>query len=292
MMIVPLIWLRRTLCVMVILAATGCGTQSAGGDSRSASSDDAPALLEDAWVYYFPDHPDIGIEVRGQFTADRDGTTSAATLNMAGRSTTAYLYPPKWDTDQWPPDPHQSLRAGHAMAVQGNVMPACDGEAHDPPVISVPYRTADGEEATLQFAIAAKGKSIAQTAAYIDDLTRQFCSQDVTVHTGAISGNKETGEGRVDYWWTNPGPGTVTVMSKAWQGPNGARWLATSPIEVPADGQDHKLQVFGVDGVCDDPYQTPLSLGLLVVTHPDGTSDVIQKDEPRFGGISDVCHGG
>ncbi len=156
----------------------------------------------------------------------------------------------------------------------------------------MPYRTADGDEATLQLAIAARGKSVAQTADYIDDLTRQFCSHDVMFYTGAISGNLETGEGRVDYWWTNPGPGTVTVMSKAWQGPNGARWLETSPIEVPADGQEHKLQVFGVDGVCDDPYQTPLSLGLLVVTHPDGTSDVIQKDEPKFGGISDVCQSG
>ena len=90
------------------------------------------------------------------------------------------------------------------------------------------------------------------------------------------------GRRRVDYRWTNPGPGTVTVMSKAWQGPNGARWLATSPIEVPADGQEHKLQVFGVDGVCDEPHQTPLSLGLLVVTYPDGESKVIQKDEPEI----------
>jgi hypothetical protein len=285
MKIVWLIRLRRTLCVAVVLAATGCGTQTAGGDSRSATSDDVTAVLKDAWVFYVPDDPAYGIQIRGQFTADRDGTTSAATLDIAGRSTTAYLYPPSWDTDQWPPDPQQSLRSGHAMAVLADVRPACDGEAHDPPVISVPYRTADGEEATLRLAIAAKGKTIAETAAYIDDATRQFCSQDVSVVTGPVSGNVEKGEAWFGYNFTNPGPGTVTVMSKAWQGPDGARWLATSPMEVPADGQSHRLRVFGVDGVCDEPHKTPMSLGLLVVTYPDGETKVIERPEE----MREVC---
>lgn len=285
MKIVWLIRLRRTLCVAVALAATGCGTQVASGDSRSATSDDVTAVLKDAWVFYVPDDPAYGIQIRGQFTADRDGTTSAATLDIAGRSTTAYLYPPSWDTDQWPPDPQQSLRSGHAMAVLADVRPACDGEAHDPPVISVPYRTADGEEATLRLAIAAKGKTIAETAAYIDDATRQFCSQDVSVVTGPVSGNVEKGEAWFGYNFTNPGPGTVTVMSKAWQGPDGARWLATSPMEVPADGQSHRLRVFGVDGVCDEPHKTPMSLGLLVVTYPDGETKVIERPEE----MREVC---
>jgi hypothetical protein len=279
MMIVSLTGLRRTLCVTVVLAAAGCGTQAAGGDSPSAASDDPPAVLKDALMYYTPDHADIGIHVEGQFTADREGTTEAATIDMAGRSTTAFLYPPKWDTDQWPPAPQQSLRSGHAMAVLADVRPACDGETHDPPLISVPYRTADGEEATLQLAIAAKGKSIAETAAYIDEATRQFCSQDVSIVTGPVSGNVEKGEAWFGYNFTNPGPGTVTVMSKAWQGPDGARWLATSPMEVPADGQSHRLRVFGVDGVCDEPHKTPMSLGLLVVTYPDGESKVIERPE-------------
>jgi hypothetical protein len=281
MMIVSSTGLRRTLWVMVALAATGCGTQTAGGDSRSAASDDPPVVLEDAFIYYIPDDPSVGIHVEGKFTPDRDGTTTgAATIDMAGRSTTAaFLYPPNWDTDQWPPDPHQSLRSGHPMAVNVDVIPACDGEAHDPPLISVPYRTADGEEATLQVAIAAKGRSIAETAAYIDDATRQFCSQDVSVVAGPVSGNVEKGEAWFGYNFTNPGPGTVTVMSQAWQGPDGARWLATSPMEVPADGQSHRLRVFGVDGVCDEPHQTPMSLGLLVVTYPDGESKVIQHPE-------------
>jgi hypothetical protein len=171
------------------------------------------------------------------------------------------------------------------MAVNVDGRPACDGEAHDPPMISVPYRTADGEEATLQVAIAAKGKSIAETAAYIDDATRKFCSQDVSVVTGPVSGNVEKGEASFGYNFTNPGPDTVTVMSKAWQGPDGARWLATSPMEVPADGQSHRLRVFGVDGVCDEPHKTPMSLGLLVVTYPDGESKTIEHPEE----MREVC---
>jgi hypothetical protein len=272
------IGMRRALGVMVALVVTGCGSQTASGDS-SEPSDQAPALLQDASVSYYSDAPDMGIQVRGQFTADRDGTTGVATIDMAGRSTTAFLYPPNWDTDQWPPDPHQSLRSGHAMAVLADVRPACDGEAHEPPVISVPYRTADGEQGTLRLAIAGKGESVAETAAYIDDATRQFCSHDVSFVTGPVSGNVETGEASIGYNFTNPGPGTVTVRSKAWQEPNGSRWLATSPIEVPADGRSHRLMVQGVDGVCDEPHQTPASLGLLVVTYPDGESKVIQRPE-------------
>jgi hypothetical protein len=285
-----LIGLRRTLCVAVVLAAAGCGTQTAGGDSRSTTSDDAPVVLKDATMWYV-DGQDayIGIHVEGQFTPDQDGTTTGpATIDMAGGSlTAAFLYPPNWDTDQWPPDAQQSLRAGHPMAVNEDVIPACDGKPHDPPLISVPYRTADGAEATLQVAIAAKGKSIAETAAYIDDATRQFCAHDVIVHTGAAGSNPETGEAYIDYVWTNPGPGTLTAMSKAWQGPNGAHWLATSPIEVPADGQQHTLRVRGVVA-CDDPTQTtqtPLALGLLVVTHSDGSSDVIEDSH-----YPDACH--
>jgi hypothetical protein len=280
-----LIRLRRTLCVMVALTAVGCGTQVPGGDSRSGASADAPLVLKDATMWYVDQ--DAYIHVEGQFTPDRDGTTTGpATIDMGGGSVTAaFLYPPNWDTDQWPPDAQQTLRSGHPMAVNEDVTPACDGKAHDPPLISVPYRTADGAEATLQVAIAAKGKSIAETAAYIDDATRQFCSHDVLVVTGPTSGNVETGEASIGYNFTNPGPGTITVMSKAWQEPNGARWLATSPIEVPADGQEHRLMVHGVDGVCDEPHQTPRSLGLLVVTYPDGGSKVIQQPEQ----IRDEC---
>jgi hypothetical protein len=295
-----LIGLRRTLCVMAALVVTGCGTQAAGGNSRSAASDDAPLVLKDVRMYYIDDDPAIGIHVEGQFTPDRDGTTTGpATINMAGRSlTAAFLYPPNWDTDQWPPDAQQSLRSGHPMAVNEDVIPACDGAAHDPPLISVPYRTAEGAEATLQVAIPATGtttvpfgksfaddKSIPDSAAYIDDATRQFCSHDVLVVTGPTSGNVETGEASIGYNFTNPGPGTLTVMSKAWQEPNGSRWLATSPIEVPADGQSHRLMVQGVDGICDEPHQTPMSLGLLVVTYPDGGSKVIQRPEE----IRDEC---
>jgi hypothetical protein len=171
------------------------------------------------------------------------------------------------------------------MAVSVDVIPACDGEAHDPPLISVPYRAADGEEATLQVAIAAKGattvplgKSIADTAAYIDDATRQFCSHDVSVVTGPVSGNVEKGEAWFGYNFTNPGPGTVTVMSKAWHGPDGARWLATSPMEVPADGQSHRLRVFGVDGVCDEPHKTRCRLASSS-PYPDSESKVIEHHE-------------
>jgi hypothetical protein len=290
-----LIGLRRTLGVAVVLAAAGCGTQTAGGDSRSTTSDDAPVVLEKVRMYYINDDADayVGIHVEGQFTPDRDGTTTGpATIDMAGRSlTAAFVYPLNWDTDQWPPDAQQSLRSGHPMAVSEDVVPACDGAPHDPPMVSVPYRTADGEESTLQVAIPANGtttvpfgksfadgKSIPDSGAYIDDATRQFCAHDVIVHTGAAGSNPETGEAYIDYVWTNPGPGTLTAMSKAWQGPNGAHWLATSPIEVPADGQQHTLRVRGVVA-CDDPTQTtqtPLALGLLVVTHSDGSSDVIE----------------
>jgi hypothetical protein len=285
-------WLRCTLCAAVVLVVTGCGTQTAGGDSRSAASDDARAVLKDAWMYYHD--PYGGIHVEGKFTPDRDGTTTgAATIEMAGRSiTTPFLYPPNWDTDQWPPDPHQSLRSGHPMAVNMDVRPVCDGEAHDPPLISVPYRTADGTEATLQVAIAAtrtgsspmgppQSKSVAETTAFIDDATRQFCSHGVFVMGGAAV-NPEKGYAWDTYTWINPGPAPVTVMSKAWQGPNGSRWLPASPIEVPADGQEHKLTVHGVDGVCDEPHQTPMSLGLLVITYPDGESKVIQRPEEMY----------
>jgi hypothetical protein len=297
-----LIRLRRTLGVAAVLAAAGCGTQTAGGDSRSTTSDDAPVVLKDATMWYIDDDPAIGIHVEGQFTPDRDGTTTGpATIDMAGRSlTAAFLYPLNWDTDQWPPDAQQSLRSGHPMAVSEDVVPACDGAPHDPPMISVPYRTADGAEATLQVAIPAKGtttapfgksfadgKSIPDSGAYIDDATRQFCAHDVIHITGAAGSNPETGEAYIDYVWTNPGPGTLTVMSKAWQGPDGAHWLAASPIEVPADGQDHKLRVRGVVA-CDDPTQTtqtPLALGLLVATHSDGSSDVIEDSH-----YPDACH--
>ena len=280
--------LRRTQCAAVVLVVTGCGTQTAGGDGRSAASDDAPVVLKDALIYYVDEDPSIGIHVEGKFTPDRDGTTTgAATIDMAGRSTTApFLYPPNWDTDQWPPDAQQSLRSGHPMAVSVDVIPACDGEAHDPPLISVPYRAADGEEATLQLAIAAKGArrcpSVSPSPIPPPTSTMRRDSSAPTTsasYTGPVSGNVEKGEAWVGYNFTNPGPGTVTVMSKAWQGPDGARWLATSPMEVPADGQSHRLRVFGVDGVCDEPYQTPMSLGLLVVTYPDGESKVIEHPE-------------
>lgn len=178
------------------------------------------------------------------------------------------------------------------MAVDVNVRPVCDGQAHDPPLISVPYRTADGEEATLQVAIAAtrtglspmgppQSKSVAETAAYIDDATRRFCSYGVFV-MGNPAVNPEKGYAWYTYSWINPGPAPVTVMSKAWQEPNGSRWLPASPIEVPADGQMHKLTVHGTDGVCDEPTQTPRSLGLLVVTYPDGESKVIQHPEKMY----------
>jgi hypothetical protein len=284
-----------TLCAavaLVVLVLSGCGTQTASSDSQSAASNDARVVLTDAWMYYTD--PYGGIEVQGKFTPDRDGTTTgAATINMAGRSiTTPFVYPPHWDTDQWPPDWHQSLRSGHPMAVGVNVRPVCDGEAHDPPLISVPYRTADGTEATLQVAIVAtrtgpspmgppQSNSVAETTAYIDDATRQFCSNGVFV-MGNPATNKEKGYAFDTYSWINPGPAPVTVRSNAWQEPNGARWLPASPIEVPADGQMHKLTVHGVDGVCDEQTQTPMSLGLLVVTYPDGTSKVIQRPEKLY----------
>jgi hypothetical protein len=284
--------LRRTLGATFVLAAAGCGTQVPSGDSRSAGSDDASVLvLTDVRMWYDDQQPDIGIHVEGKFTPVKDGTTTGpATIDLAGRSLTeTFLYKPDWDTDQWPPDARQTLRSGHPMAVNVDVTPACDGEAHDPPLISVPYRTADGTESTLEVAIAAaqagspmeppQSSSATETAAYIDDATRQFCSHDQTFHIGVTSRNPSTGEVFLDYLWTNPGPGTVTVMSKAWQGPDGAHWLATSPIEVPADGQQHKLRVFGVEGTCDEPSQTPRSLGLLVVTHSDGTSDVVEGSD-------------
>jgi hypothetical protein len=297
-----LIRLRRALCVTFVLAGAGCGTHVASGDSRSAASDDASVLvLTDAVMWYTDQAPDFGIHVEGKFTPDRDGTTTGpATIDIAGRSLTEpFVYPPNWDTDQWPPAAHQSLRSGQPMAVNEDVTPVCDGEAHDPPLISVPYRTADGTEATLKVAIAAtrtslspttgppQNNSVAETAAYIDDATRQFCSHDLLFHIGVTSRNPSTGEVFLDYMLTNPGPDTVTVMSKAWQGPDGARWLATSPIEVPADGQKHKLRVFGVEGACDEPSQTPRSLGLLVVTHSDGTSNVIEGSDHI-----DACHFG
>jgi hypothetical protein len=183
------------------------------------------------------------------------------------------------------------------MAVNEDVRPVCDGQAHDPPLISVPYRTADGQEATLQVAIPVKGtttlpfgtsfaddKSIADSVAYIDDATRQFCSHEILFVTGPSSENTETGEASLGYNFIDPGPDTLTVMSKAWQGPDGARWLGTSPIEVPADGQEHRLMVHGV---CGGPTPTPRSLGLLVVTHPDGKSDVIEGSDGM-----NFCHGG
>jgi hypothetical protein len=74
-------------------------------------------------------------------------------------------------------------------------------------------------------------------------------------------------------------------MSKAWQGPDGARWPATPPLEVPADNEVHTLMVHGVDGVCDEPHKTPMSLGLLVVTSSDGESTVIQRPEE----MREVC---
>ena len=179
------------------------------------------------------------------------------------------------------------------MAISMDVRPVCDGQAHDPPLISVPYRTADGTEATLQVAIAAtrkipsppvgpsQSRSVAETTAYIDDATRKFCSGGVFV-MGNPSVNPEKGYAWFTYSWINPGPAPVTVMSKAWQEPNGSRWLPASPIEVPADGQEHELTVHGTVGVCDEPTQTPRSLGLLVVTYPNGESKVIQHPEKMY----------
>ena len=276
-----IVWagLRRTLWVAVLVAASGCGIQLPGGGD-SATSDDA-ATVNDAFVWYVDDdvHAQGGIEVRGQFTPDRDGTVSHPTIEMAGRSATAYLTPANWDVDEdGPPAREQSLRAGHAMEVEGLAVPVCDGEAHDPPVISVPYRAADGGTRTLHLAIAAKGMSIAETAAYIDDATRQFCSHDVLV-TSNVKVNPEQGKAWARYMWMNPGGDTVTVRSKAWQGTHGSRWLATSPHEVPADGLVHTITVRGVDGVCEQPRQTPMSLGLLVVTNPPAGSTVIERHE-------------
>lgn len=291
-MLVPVIALRRLLCVAVVLVVTGCGSQAPGGDGRSAASDTGRPVLEDAWMYY--QDPYSGIAINGKFIPDRDGTTTgAATIDMAGRSiTTPFLYAPNWDTDQWPPDAHQSLRAGHAMAVEVSVRPVCDGEAHDPPSISVPYRTADGTEATMHVAIVAartgltpsdppQTKSVAETAAYVDEVTRRFCSNGVFALNNAAV-NPEKGYARETYTLINPGPDPVTVMSKGWREPNGSRWLPASPIEVPADGQGHKLKVQGTDGVCDEPTHTPRSLGLLVVTYPDGESKVIQSPETMY----------
>lgn len=52
------------------------------------------------------------------------------------------------------------------------------------------------------------------------------------------------------------------------------------------DGRSHRLMVQGVDGVCDDPHEVPRSLGLLVVTYPDGGSKVIER---RPEDIRDEC---
>src|SRR4051794_8678688 len=78
--------LRRTLCVTFVLAAAGCGTQVASGDSRSATSDDASALVLTDVTLWYVDGQDayIGIHVEGRFPPDRDGTTTGpATIDMA-----------------------------------------------------------------------------------------------------------------------------------------------------------------------------------------------------------------
>src|SRR4051812_15172098 len=75
-MIRSVIGLRRALCVVVALVVAGCSTQTAGGDGRSAASDGSTVVLKDAWMYY--QDPYAGIHLEGQFTPDRDGTTTGA----------------------------------------------------------------------------------------------------------------------------------------------------------------------------------------------------------------------
>ena len=245
------------------------------GGSGSAS---ATTQLLDASVSYQPPYP---VSVTGAFAVHHDGRVVTATIDAAGRHAQAYPYPPDFDTDNWPPAPHPMLAPGRRMLVLGDVLPLCDGKEHDPPTITITSRSSSGEIISDRFAVAADGSSVEDTAAYIDQVTNDFCSRGVTAELSQSSSS-----GRVTYVIRNPGPDEVTVTSKEWHsGP--ARWEAAS-IDVPADGQEHRLTVHGSGGICSVAgIQGPLTLGLLSATGPDGKSHPVTGPD----GPEAICGG-
>jgi hypothetical protein len=288
---------RLLSLVAVVMVVGGCGTQMAppdgqstrpgGGGSAGSGRGTVAALTplsdvqldyQDEWGY---------LSVWGRFTPQRDGRVINSAMVAAGRTVHGFVFPPSFDTDNWPPVPHPRLRKGHVMRLLADVLPKCDGKPHQAPVVTVTSRRSNGRIVRSHFSVALKGKTPAQTKRWVEDVTHRFCALQVLVNVRRASGSADGQSVSFTYDLINPGPGKVTVTSRAWRSSGKARWLPASVV-VPADGEQHELTVHGIDGICTTPgVHTPHELGLLVATGADGRRHVLTGDDD--GGIDNVC---
>jgi hypothetical protein len=286
---------RLLSLVAVVLVVGGCGTESARVDAQPTTTGDAGGAARGAAKPLTP-LSDVQLDYQdewgylttwGSFTPRQDGRVVNATMVAAGRTMPAFVFSPSFDTDNWPPVPHPRLRGGHEMRLLSDVLPKCDGKPHAAPVVTVTSRTTSGRLVRYHFSVAMKGKTPAQTQQWVDDATHSFCGLQGLVQLRRASGSADGQSTTFTYDLINPGPGEVTVTSKAWHSSGKARWLPVS-VDVPADGRSHEITVHGIDGICTTPgVRTPHQLGLISATGADGRPHVLAGDDD--GGIDNVC---
>jgi len=226
---------------------------------------------------------EYGLSVQGAFTPDHDGRVEEAVMVAAGREVQAFVFPPSFDTGNWPPAAHPQMQVGHQLRLHADVLPRCDADLLEAPVITVTSKAPDGSVFEDRLVVVEKGRTVADMRTSMDDIARQFCSQGVVARVSSASASADHETARITYVLRNPGPETVTVRSRAWESALGARWLPAS-VTVPADGADHHLKISGEGGICatDDP----LVLGIMSAIPVGGDSYTLHGPA---GGLSNTC---
>jgi hypothetical protein len=272
------------MALLVVMGACGNRTGDSGAEDSGAAGADASRPLSEVHMNYDDQY---GLDLWARFTPLRDGRVVNATMVAAGRSVPAYVMSRSFDTDNFPPPTHPRLRAGHAMRVNASVVPRCDDESHEAPVVTVTWREANGEVARSRLAVVMPGETPAETQEWVESVAQEFCSQSqqVRVTLMHMSARADGQSVTIKYVLRNPGPGEVTVTSQAWRSSGMAQWLP-AVVVVPADGQPHELTVRGVDGICTSEADTPYALGLFTAETADGERHVLTGDD---GDLTNVC---
>lgn len=142
------------------------------------------------------------------------------------------------------------VAAGEKLFVQGSLAPSCAEEPDDsPPVLLVSFTRGGGgvEVERLEVLTVEDGESDGEYRwAPVAQVVRAWC--EAGVQAIQASGSMSTdGDARVTYEVLNPGPGDVTLTSRAGAGEGTMRWKEAGPVNLPAG----ETVVIHVEGKAD-----------------------------------------
>ena len=206
-------------CTAVLLALSACAAQPEGPPTIA---------LRSSATEYFVSEYGVRVGIRVDFPQDR--TVTGARLVWSGGSDEISPYPLD-GTDPDVPLETLELAAGTAVLLEGNVVAPCPS-APDVPIFEVDSLL-EGNERTDRYRPGDPGG--------FDKAFFEWCERPTTMN---VRGSQITPQGRYELYlqFSNPGPGTVTIESRAVT--RGASRWRPAQLDVPA-GAVEQMTVVG-----------------------------------------------